>query len=78
MENQMQLITTFRFKTGEQYIGIVGYKDPQIRTTPFHQHAVHHFDTEFDWVCNKLKEAGYEFTYEQMQHFYSPIEKNYR
>ena len=78
MENQMQLITTFRFKTGEQYIGIVGKKDPQIRTTPFHQHAVHHFESEFDWVCQELSKHGYSYTFDKMQHFYSPIEKNYR
>lgn len=77
MENQKQLITTFRFKTGEQYIGIVGLKDPQIRKTPFHQHAVHHFESEFNYVCDMLDRAGYEYTYEKLTHFYSPIEKNY-
>lgn len=76
MEN-LELVTTYRFKSEGRFVGIVGLKDPQIRFTPFEQHAVHHFETEFDWVCAKLKENGISYTFDKLTHFYSP-QKNDR
>lgn len=73
----MELITTYRFKWGNQYIGIVSKSDPIIRTTLFPQHAIHHLEEDFNWVCEKLERHGFDYTFEKLTHLYSP-QKNDR
>lgn len=73
----MELITTYRFKWNGQFIGIVSKKDPIIRTTLFPQHAIHHLEEDFQWVCDKLESHGFDYTFEKFTHLYSPL-KNHR
>ena len=73
----MELITTYRFKWNGQYIGIVSKEDPIIRTTLFPQHAIHHLEEDFQWVCDKLERHGFDYTFEKFTHLYSPL-KNHR
>jgi len=73
----MELITTYRFKWNGQYIGIVSKKDPIIRSTSFPQHAIHHLEEDFEWVCDKLERHGFDYTFEKFTHLYSPL-KNHR
>jgi hypothetical protein len=73
----MELITTYRFKWNGQFIGILGKKDPIIRTTLFPQHAIHHTDEDYYWVCEKLTRHGFDYTVEKFTHLYSPL-KNHR
>jgi hypothetical protein len=73
----MELVTTYRFKWNGQYIGILSKNNPTIRTTLFPQHAIHHTEDELAWVCEKLTRHGFEYTFEKLTHFYSPI-KNHR
>jgi len=73
----MELVTTYRFKWNGQYIGILSKKNPTIRTTLFPQHAIHHTEDELAWVCEKLTRHGFDYTFEKLTHFYSPI-KNHR
>lgn len=68
----MHLVTIYRFKWGNQYIGILSKKDPIIRTTIFPQHAIHHTEDELDWVCEKLSRHGFDYTYEKLTHIYNP------
>lgn len=68
----MEVVTTYRFKWGNQYIGIVSKRDPVIRTTLFPQHAIHHTEDEIDWVMEKLSKHGFEFTCEKLTHLYNP------
>ena len=68
----MEVVTIYRFKWGNQYIGILSKKDPIIRTTIFPQHAIHHTEDELDWVCEKLSRHGFEYTYEKLTHIYNP------
>lgn len=72
----MELITTYRFKWNGQYIGILGKKEPTIRTTLFAQHAIHHTEDEFGWVCEKLSRHGFDYSYEKITHLYTPIKKH--
>jgi hypothetical protein len=72
----MELITTYRFKWNGQYIGIVSKVKKIIRTTPFPQHAIHHSADEFDWVTDILKDKGFDFTFEKLTHFYSPLKND--
>jgi hypothetical protein len=72
----MELITTYRFKWGNQYIGIVSKKDPIIRTTLFPQHAIHHLEEDFEWVCDKLERHGFDYTFEKLTHLYSPLKND--
>jgi hypothetical protein len=71
----MELVTTYRFKWNGQYIGILSKNNPTIRTTLFPQHAIHHTEDELIWVCEKLSRHGFDYTYEKLTHFYSPIKK---
>ena len=73
----MELVTTYRFKWNGQYIGILSKNNPTIRITLFPQHAIHHTEHELAWVCEKLSRHGFDYTYEKLTHFYSPI-KNHR
>ena len=73
----MELVTTYRFKWNGQYIGILSKNNSTIRTTLFPQHAIHHTEDELAWVCEKLSRHGFDYTYEKLTHFYSPI-KNHR
>lgn len=76
MESELQLITTYRFRTETNFVGIVSKKDPLIRFTPFEQHAIHHFESEFDWVCSLLDKNGISYTYDKLTHFYSPLKND--
>ena len=69
-------VTSYRFKWNGQFIGILGRKEPIIRTTIFLQHAIHHSEEEFDWVCKILSKHGFNYTYEKITHFYTPKTKN--
>ena len=71
----MELVTTYRFKWNGQYIGILSKNNSTIRTTLFPQHAIHHTEDELAWVCEKLSRHGFDYTYEKLTHFYSPIKK---
>ena len=66
----MELITTYRFKSGISYVGIVGKKDPMILTTTNEHLAVHHTQDEFNWVCRLLEKAGMPYTFVQFTHLY--------
>ena len=73
----MELITSYRFRWNNQYIGIVSKLNPIIRTTPFPQHAIHTSQEDFEYVKDYLTSLGFDFTYETLTHFYSPL-KNAR
>ena len=66
----MELVTTYRFKSGISYVGIVGKKDPMILSTTNENLAVHHFKDEFDWVCRILGQAGVPYTFQEFNHLY--------
>ena len=56
----MELITSYRFKWNNQYIGIVSKLNPIIRTTPFPQHAIHTSQEDFDYVRDYLTSLGFD------------------
>ena len=68
----MELITTYRFKAGLSYVGIVGRKDPLMMYTTNEHSAVHHSKDEFYWVCDILDKANLNYTFEEFNHLYSP------
>ena len=68
----MELITTYRFKAGLNYIGIVGKKDPLIMYTTNKDHAIHHSVDDFYWVCDILDRAKITYNFETLTHYLNP------